>query len=188
MNEYGLSMEKSNMTWDCSVCGATINSGDSCPECGRDQSGETSTEEMMTDDSGASSGAKVPSSDGGYLPADVWVTIGAGATSLVVGAVGYMITYLQWESVFPFPIITVIAFAYLIQKESGKKAVGTGLYMISALLSLWAGSYWYAMHTANLFGGAIFFGLIMVVSAVLVAIIAAIVGVLLNRSAENASS
>ncbi|AEH37049.1 hypothetical protein Halxa_2430 [Halopiger xanaduensis SH-6] len=48
-----------------------------------------------------------------------------------------MSTYLYWESEFPFPIISLITFAYLIQMESGKKAVGTGLYIISALLILW---------------------------------------------------
>lgn len=121
------------MTRDGPMCGATVNSGHSCPECSGGQSDGTAVKEVATD--GAD--ANAPPSDDGHLPADLWVTIGAGVTSLAAGAVGYMSTYLYWESEFPFPIISLITFAYLIQMESGKKAVGTGLYIISALLILW---------------------------------------------------
>ncbi len=177
------------MTWDCRVCGATVDSGHSCPECGSGQFEGTAAKEVVTDGSGVEAGAGAPSSDDGYLPTHVWVTIAAVGIALVAGYVGYEIINLQWESLLPFPVIAVLTFALLVRKESPRRTVGTGLYIIAGLLLLWVAHYvvryldvFVALAGPNLLFAV---GAAIVVWMVLLAVAIAVLGVHLNRTEEK---
>lgn len=178
------------MTRDCSMCGATIENGYRCSECGRDQSDGIAVKQVATDGSGANAGEKPSPSGDGYLPADIWVTIAAAGTALIAGYVGYAVMYLQWEwmSLFPFPVISTLTFVFLVRKESPKKAAGIGFYIIAALLILWTARYMYGLAGAGLLAAPMLLGAAVAAWAFTLAGIAAVLGLLLNRSAENSSS
>lgn len=177
------------MTRDCPDCGATIDSGHRCPECNSDQPDGTAATEVATDGAGEKAGAGAPPTDDGYLPAAVRVTIAAFGTALAAGYVAYAAINLRWESLLPFPVITVLTFAFLVRKESPRTAVGTGLYIIAALLLLWVVHYilQYRDVFVALAGPNLLFavGAVIVVSVVLFAVVVAVLGVLLNRSEEK---
>ncbi|WP_143825041.1 hypothetical protein [Natrinema ejinorense] len=167
----------------------TVQSGHSCPECGSGQSEATAAKEVATDGSSGKAGAGAPPSDDGYLPTDVWVTIAAVGTALVAGYVGYAIINLQWESLLPFPVITVLTFAFLVRKESPRRAVGTGLYIIAGLLFLWVTHYivrYLDVFVAHAGPNLLFaVGAAIVVWMVLLAVTTAVLGVHLNRTEEK---
>lgn len=173
------------MTWVCPACGVSVDSGSSCPECDRDSSKRSTDKEVVTD----GSGVEATPSDSGSLPVNVKRNIAAFLTALAAGYVGYEVVNIQGELLLPFPAITLLTFAVLVRKETPRKAVGTGLYIIAALLFLWTVHYtvYYQDVFAALAGPNLLFGVgaFIVVWMVLVAIGVAVLGMVLNRSAEN---
>lgn len=106
--------------------------------------------------------------------------------ALVAGYMGYVVVNLQWELLLPFPIVSVLTFAILVRKESTRKVVGTGLYIIAALLFLLAVHYtvYYRSFLAEIVGFNILFAIaVMWIGWIVLAGVAvAVAGVKLNQS------
>lgn len=115
--------------------------------------------------------------------------LAAFGMALVTGYMGYVVVNVQWELLLPFPIVTVLTFAILVRKESTRKVVGTGLYIIAALLFLLAVHYtvYYRSFLAEIVGFNILFAIaVMWIGWIVLAGVAvAVAGVKLNQSVDK---
>jgi len=106
--------------------------------------------------------------------------------ALIAGYIGYGVVDVQWESILPFPIVALLTFAILVRKDSPREAIGTGLYIIAALLFLLAVHYivYYRDVLVPLVGFNILFtiGVFIIGWIVLAAVAVAVTGKKLNQS------
>ncbi|MGQ3331105.1 hypothetical protein [Halorubrum sp. FL23] len=112
--------------------------------------------------------------------------IAAVGMALIAGYIGYGVVDVQWESILPFPIVALLTFAVLVRKDFARKAIGTGLYIIAALLFLLAVHYtvFYRYLLVPLVGFNILFavGVLTIGWIVLAAVAVAVTGKKLNQS------